>query len=117
LKQIRELLVDLYNCKSDLDNADFLVATLKAAAHRMGSKIVKTVSHRYSPTGITVILILAETHISIHTWPEHGYAALDVFVCDEKVDLEAGWLVVKAALQPSSFEVHRLVRRISTDGD
>jgi len=112
MKQIRELLVDLYNCKSDLDNVDFLVDTLKAAAQRMGSKIVKTVSHRYSPTGTTVILILAETHISIHTWPEHSYAALDVFICDENVEPQVGWLVVKDALQPSSFEVHRLVRRI-----
>jgi S-adenosylmethionine decarboxylase len=112
MKQIRELLADLYHCESDLDNADFLLDTLKTAARRMGSKIVKTVSHRYSPTGVTVILILAETHLSVHTWPEHGYAALDVFICDDNVDPDVGWLAVKTALRPSSFEVHRLVRTI-----
>ncbi len=112
MKQIKELLVDLYGCKGDLDNVNFLVDALKTAAQRMGSKIVRIVSHRYSPTGITVIIILAETHISVHTWPEHGYAALDIFICSEEIDPEVGWLVVKEVLQPSSFEIHRLVRKI-----
>ena len=112
MKQIRELLVDLHGCKGDLDNVDFLANALKNAAQRMGSKIVKTVSHKYYPTGVTVIIILAETHISIHTWPEHGYAALDIFICSEKIDPEIGWLTVKEALQPSSFEINSLVRRM-----
>ena len=110
--RIRELLVDLYGCKGDLNSAGFLVECLKTAAQQMGSKIVEMLSHQYSPAGVSVIIILAETHISIHTWPEHGYAALDIFVCKDEVDPEVGWRVVKEALQPSSFEVHRLNRRI-----
>lgn len=112
MKQIRELLVDLYGCKGDLDNAEFLMGVLKAAAQQMGSKIIRVVSHRFSPTGVTVILILAETHMSIHTWPEHDYAALDIFICTQEVDPEVGWQAVRGALKPSSFEVHKLVRRI-----
>jgi S-adenosylmethionine decarboxylase len=112
MKQIRELLVDLYGCKGDLDNAEFLTSVLKAAAQQMKSKIIKVVSHRFSPTGTTVLLILAETHISIHTWPEHDYAALDIFICSQEVDPEVGWQTVRDALKPSSFKVHKLVRRI-----
>ena len=112
MKQIRELLVDLYGCKGDLDNAEFLTSVLKAAAQQMKSKIIKVVSHRFSPTGTTVLLILAETHISIHTWPEHDYAALDIFICSQEVDPDVGWQAVRDALKPSSFEVHKLVRRI-----
>lgn len=112
MKQIRELLVDLYGCKGNLDNIEFLTRVLKTAAQKMGSKIIKTTSHKFSPTGTTVILILAETHISIHTWPEHKYAALDIFICSEEIDPEIGWQTVKNALQPSSFEIHKLARKI-----
>ncbi len=112
MKQIRELLVDLYGCKGNLDNAEFLAGILKDAAQKMGSKIIKTTSHKFSPTGTTVIIILAETHISIHTWPEHEYAALDIFICNEKIDPEIGWGVVKDALKPSSFEIHKMTRKI-----
>jgi len=112
LKQIKELLVDLYGCRSDLDNAEFLTDILETAAQKMGSKIIKTVSHKFSPTGITVLIILAETHMSIHTWPEHNYAALDIFICSEEIDPKIGWQAVKDALKPSSFEIHKITRKI-----
>ncbi|MCK4477001.1 adenosylmethionine decarboxylase [Candidatus Bathyarchaeota archaeon] len=112
MKQIRESLVDLYGCRADLDNAKFLTDVLEAAAQKMGSKIIKTTYHKFLPTGITVIVILAETHISIHTWPEHKYAALDIFICSEEIDPEVGWQAVKDALNPSSFEIHKITRKI-----
>ena len=112
MKQIRELLVDLYGCKDNLDNLEFLTSLLRTAAKKMGSNIIKTISHKFSPTGTTVILILAETHISLHTWPEHKYAALDVFICNEEINPELGWQTVKDALKPSSFKVHKMIRKI-----
>jgi len=112
LKRIHELLVDLYGCKSNLDDAEFLVAVLEEAAQKMGSTVVKTICHKFSPTGSTVILILAETHMSIHTWPEYKYAALDIFVCSEEIDPEVGWRIVRVALKPTSFKTSRLVRKI-----
>ncbi|UCE95469.1 MAG: adenosylmethionine decarboxylase [Candidatus Bathyarchaeota archaeon] len=113
LKRINELLVDLYGCQGSLDSVEFLVGILRSAARSMGSKVVKTVSHKFSPTGITVILILAETHISIHTWPEYHYAALDIFICSEEINPKIGWEVVKDALKPSSFNIHEMTRRIT----
>lgn len=112
MKHIKELLVDLYGCKGNLDDAEFLIDVLKTAAQRMQSKVIRSVHHKFSPTGTTVILILAETHIAIHTWPEHRYAALDVFVCSEEVDPQVGWNAVKQALKPSSFVLHELTRKI-----
>ncbi len=112
MKQIRELLIDLYGCQGNLDDADFLTDILETAAQKMGSTIIKTTAHNFSPAGTTVIIILAETHMSIHTWPEHKYAALDIFICSEEIDPEIGWQAVKRALKPSSFEIHRLTRRI-----
>lgn len=110
LKQIKELLVDLYGCAGDLDDADLLTSVLTDAARAMDSQVIKTIAHKFSPTGTTVILILAETHISIHTWPEYNYAALDIFICSDEIDPETGWQVVQAALAPSSFDLHALTR-------
>lgn len=112
LRRIHELLVDLYRCKGNLNDAKFLVAVLEEAAQKMGSTVIKTIYHEFSPTGTTVILILAETHMSIHTWPEYKYAALDVFVCSEEIDPEVGWQIVRAALKPASFKTSKLVRKI-----
>jgi S-adenosylmethionine decarboxylase len=112
LKRIRELLVDLYGCKGNLDNVEFLTDVLKTAVQRMGSTVVKIMSHKFSPSGITVIFILAETHIAIHTWPENNYAALDIFICSEEVDPEIGWKAVQDALKPSSFRVRKVIRDI-----
>lgn len=112
MKRIRELLVDLYECEGNLDNTKSLIDIMVKAANKMGSTIVKTVQHKFSPTGITVILILAETHLSIHTWPEFNYAALDIFICNEEIDPGEGWNIVRAALKPSSFKMHKLTRKI-----
>ncbi|UCD96557.1 MAG: adenosylmethionine decarboxylase [Candidatus Bathyarchaeota archaeon] len=111
--KIRELIVDLYGCVADLNNSSWLTSVLESAAKEMGSTIVKTVSHNYSPIGITVILLLAETHISIHTWPQYKYAALDVFICSDEADPETAWNVVKAALKPASSKTREIHRQVT----
>jgi S-adenosylmethionine decarboxylase len=111
--EINELLVDLYGCKGNLNDERFLCETLEAAAKSVNAKIIKRIKQRFSPTGVTVILILAETHISIHTWPEHNYAALDIFICGEGKSAEPAWEVVRKALKPASFKMNKLKRTVS----
>ena len=113
--KINQLLVDLYGCQSNLNDAHFLSTTLERAAHEVGAKIIQKLTRKFSPTGVSVILILAETHISLHTWPEHGYAALDIFICGKGMDPKIAWEVIKKALQPTSFEVKKIVRTIKHD--
>lgn len=113
--KINQLLVDLYDCRSNLDDEEFLCATLESAANSAGANIIERISRKYSPIGVSVILILAETHISLHTWPEHRYAALDIFVCGEGKDPENGWQVVRKALRPKSFKIKRIVRTMAND--
>lgn len=110
--KIRELIVDLYGCEVDLNDPSWLASVLASAAKEIGSTVVKTVSHQFSPIGTTVILLLAETHISIHTWPQHKYAALDIFICSE-ADPDAAWQVVKAALKPKSFKTRGINRQVT----
>ena len=108
--KIKELLVDLYGCEGDLNNEEFLCETLEKAARRADAKIIRRIIQRFSPRGLSVILILAETHISIHTWPEYKYAALDIFICGEGKDPEVAWTAVKEALRPKDFKTKKVER-------
>ncbi len=110
--RIKQLLVDLYSCQADLDDDEFLVRVLEEAAMKAGSTVVNRLVHRFKPVGVSVFLILAETHISIQTWPEHGYAAVDIFVCGEGKDPSAAWDVIREGLMPESFEVKEITRSI-----
>ena len=110
--RIKELLVDMYECEGNLDDEEFLCDTLEAAAKHAGAKVIQRITQRFSPRGVSVILILAETHISIHTWPEYGYAALDIFICGEGKDPDAAWTVVKKALQPKDFKIRKIERTV-----
>ncbi len=81
-----QLLVDLYACDKELLND---LDRLKEIAHRViseiHSEIVEECVHQFEPIGITYIAVITTSHFSIHTWPEHGYAAVDIFSCDEKL--------------------------------
>lgn len=110
--RITQLLVDLYGCEADLDDEGFLLDTLERASNAVGSTVLQRITQRFSPVGVSAILILAETHISVHTWPEHGYAALDIFICGEGKDPKVAWEVVREALGPESFEMKEITRTI-----
>lgn len=80
------LLLDLRECNSDLlDDLDYIRSVLLAAARDAGATIVGETFHKFRPIGVTGIVAIAESHISIHTWPEHGYAAADIFTCGESL--------------------------------
>ena len=80
----KHCILELYDCDgAKLDNEVFLRATITAAAKRAGATLLHLISHRFEPQGVTGLALLAESHISIHTWPESGYAAVDVFTCGD----------------------------------
>ena len=78
----RHLLLELRDCNPRLLNdLDFIRAAMLTAAADVGATIVGESFHRFTPQGVTGILAIAESHISIHTWPEYAYAAADIFSC------------------------------------
>lgn len=75
-------ILELYDCPYDLlDDKEFICQTLSRAAEESGSTLLSLTIHKFEPQGVTALGLLAESHISIHTWPEKGYAAADVFTC------------------------------------
>ncbi|MEE9199052.1 MAG: adenosylmethionine decarboxylase [Dehalococcoidia bacterium] len=81
------ILLDLKDCDREILNDLSLVRdALISAAQQMGAKILGESFHKFDPQGVTGVLPIAESHLCIHTWPEHGYAAVDVFTCSQSID-------------------------------
>jgi S-adenosylmethionine decarboxylase len=68
---------------NDLEAIEEIIAEAAAKAH---STLIDVRGHRFSPHGVTAVGLLAESHLSVHTWPETGYAAVDIFTCGERCD-------------------------------
>ena len=82
----KHVLLELKGCDKDvLNNVDFPRDTLMAAAKDCGATIVGESFHQFSPYGVSGVVIIAESHLLIHTWPEYGYAAVDIFTCGDSV--------------------------------
>ena len=80
-------ILELHGCPTDLLNDHGFVRESVAQASKEGlSTLLELSSHKFDPQGVTVVGLLAESHISIHTWPECGYAAADVFTCGDTAD-------------------------------
>lgn len=81
-----QLIVDLHGCDPEIiDNLDQVQQIAHGAVQAIHAEIVEECSHRFLPIGITYIAVITTSHFSIHTWPEYGYAAVDIFSCDEHV--------------------------------
>ena len=78
------LLLDLKDCRPELlDDIDFIKEAMTGAAIEAGASIVGENFHKFNPLGVTGIVAIAESHLCIHTWPEYGYAAVDIFTCGD----------------------------------
>lgn len=80
------LLLELKDCdKEALNDLDFLKSTLLTAANEAGAIVLGESFHRFNPHGVSGVVVIAESHLFIHTWPEYGYAAADIFTCGNSV--------------------------------
>jgi len=96
----KHCILELYQCDSArLDDEAFLRTAITAAAKRAGATLLNLITHHFDPQGVTGLALLAESHISIHTWPESGYAAVDVFTCGDHTMPEKACQVLADELQ------------------
>jgi len=79
-------LLELYKCDHEkLNDESFLRCTLNRAAKLAKATVLNLISNKFEPQGVTAIALLAESHISIHTWPESNYSAVDIFTCGQNM--------------------------------
>ena len=107
----RHILVDLYECSSGrLDDEEYIAEAMAEAARRAGATVIDSTFHRFSPCGVSGVLAIRESHLAIHTWPEYGYAAVDIFTCGPEINPWRAYDALKEALgasHGSAVEIHR----------
>ena len=104
-------LLELYRCDQEkLNDESFLRCTLNRAAKLAKATVLDLISNKFEPQGVTAIALLAESHISIHTWPESNYSAIDIFTCGQNMLPE---LASQYLIEALSAEEHflRVIKR------
>tara|TARA_B100000287_G_scaffold55680_1_gene48921 strand:- start:557 stop:991 length:435 start_codon:yes stop_codon:yes gene_type:complete len=94
--QSKHLLLELYRCDHEkLNDESFLRCTLGNAAKYANATVLNLISNKFEPQGVTAIALLAESHLSIHTWPESNYSAVDIFTCGKnmKPEIASNYLI------------------------
>ena len=109
------LLADLFECDHLADEAR-IEAALRASVTASGATLLDVHVHSFGPgQGVTGVALLAESHISIHSWPERDYAAVDMFLCGRRHDLEAGLAALADGLNARRVEERRFARGYGVD--
>lgn len=107
----KHLLLELKDCNREtLDDLNLIQTYLNEAAVVCGAQVLGDSFHKFAPQGVSGVVVIAESHLSIHTWPEFGYAAVDIFTCGTTVqpDIAAEALVSKLeAKNHSIIEIQR----------
>jgi len=99
------MLLELFECNSEaLNSLETVKDALVEAARRVQATIVDVVFHEFNPFGISGVVVIAESHLAIHTWPEYRYAAVDIFSCGDalKPEAAAAYLVEQFAAERAS---------------
>jgi S-adenosylmethionine decarboxylase len=102
----RHLLLELFDCDPDaINNFEAVKGALIEAAKRAHATIVDVVFHEFNPFGISGVVVIAESHLTIHTWPEYRYAAVDIFSCGDTLrpDIAASYLVEQFGAERTSI--------------
>lgn len=104
-------LIDLYGCDPDrLADADAVRVALLDAARRAGATVVTQHFHQFEPHGVSGVVVIAESHLTIHTWPEYHCAAADLFTCGETIDSDYLVRLLKESFSAQEVRVNRVER-------
>ena len=106
--QSKHLLLELYRCDCEkINDESFLRCTLNKAAKLANATVLNLISNKFEPQGVTSIALLAESHISIHTWPESNYSAVDIFTCGKNMmpELASQYLIKSLMAKEQSLRV------------
>ena len=106
--QSKHLLLELYRCDSEkLNDESFLRCILNRAAKLANATVLNLISNKFEPQGVTAIALLAESHISIHTWPESNYSAVDIFTCGKNMmpEIASQYLIESLMAKEHSLRV------------
>ena len=109
--QGNHLLLELYGCNREkLNDELYLRCQLNSAAKLAKASVLNIVSNKFEPFGVTAIALLAESHLSIHTWPESHYSAIDIFTCGRNMKPKLASQFLIESLEASNHVLKTIVR-------
>jgi S-adenosylmethionine decarboxylase proenzyme len=107
----KHILAEYFECECTyLDSETAVKNMMLEAATRSGATIVGNIFHHFSPQGVTGVVVIAESHLAIHTWPEFQYASVDLFTCGNRVDPWVGIEYLKEELQSRKWVSKEVIR-------
>lgn len=110
------LLIELTSCnRQKINNLDYLERIMAQAAETAGATVLKTAFQDFNPQGVSGVVVIAESHLTIHTWPEYGYAAVDIFTCGTKVDPWRAADFLNEHLEAQEIQIRDFRRGIPTE--
>ena len=109
----KHLIIELFQCDSTLLNdVKTLEHHLLAAVKLSGATVIQPFFHQFSPHGITGVVVVAESHFALHTWPEYGYCAVDIFTCGDTVNGQVALDYLKENLGAANASVMEIKRGV-----
>ena len=105
------LIIELYECHSEtINDVQSVEEKLVEAVNISGANVVQSVIHKFNPHGISGVVVIEESHFSVHTWPEYGYCALDIFTCGDEIDCHSALQYLKKEFQAKHLSVTEMKR-------
>ena len=102
----RQLTIEYYDCDPvKLLSKSFMETALVKAAQDSNATIISSSFHNFEPQGVSGVVIIAESHFTVHAWPEHNYAAVDIFTCGDSIDLEKAIDSIKESLNSGNVVI------------
>ncbi|MQA91066.1 MAG: adenosylmethionine decarboxylase [Gemmatimonas sp.] len=106
----RHLLVELWGCARAIDDPDAVREAVREAVRLAGATLLHLEVHSYSPQGVTGVALLAESHLAVHTWPEQGYVAADIYTCGTTADPNTAVRVLERCFGAKLVDVREIAR-------
>jgi len=106
----RHLVADFHGCTADLNDPELVMRVLEGACEVSGATIISRTGYHFSPYGVTAVVVIAESHLAVHTWPEYRYAAVDLFTCGTSVDTWKAFEYVKKVFGAGRVDLREIAR-------
>lgn len=107
----RHVIAELWNCNVEkLNNLKLIEKVMVEAALEAGAEIREVAFHKFAPMGVSGVVIISESHLTIHSFPEHGYASIDVYTCGDVIDPNVAAQYITKALEATKYEAIEVAR-------
>lgn len=108
----RHVIIELWGCSDTINDSEHVKAAMLDAVRAANATLLNIFVHTFSPQGVTGVAVLSESHLSIHTWPEHGYVAADVFTCGATTNPQAAADVLAERFAAQQSDIRELQRGV-----